>query len=232
MNSSAANAHPRTRRPGPRRAAQAAAMMAFAFTAATSADAVRIAGVDYLGDLPTRVADHNNLFVAEGVDAVVSYSASGRDNLRALRAGETDFALMALTPLAIDLVLDRAPRGTDDPVILASVVHSTRLNHVVALGNGAPRNPAVAAYAGEADLASRNLQKNRDAILYGLNLDWSLLASMRQQVEWALHAGYGGEAPSRDVLARVDARPLRAIVPSAIGIPYTDRGSGPVEWQP
>ncbi len=142
MNSAAANAHPRTRPAGPRRAAQAATMIALSFTAATSADEVRITGADYLGDLPTRVADHNNLFAAEGIDAVVAYSASGRDNLRALRAGETDFALMALTPLAIDLVMDPDPWGTDDPVILASVVHSTRLNHVVALGNGGPRKPA------------------------------------------------------------------------------------------
>lgn len=347
--------HPRTRPTGARRTAQAAALMTFAFTAATSADEVRIAGVDYLGDLPTRVADHNSLFAAEGINAAVTYSASGHENLRALRAGETDFALMALTPLAIDLVVDADPRGMDDPVILASVVHSTRLNRVVTLDNGGAQDPAdlvgkrvglmrgtnaefvwslfaayhgldpvgveivdlhieslpgaledgtidaavlwepwtsrlrartegrliefagsniysakwvlvtrrelaaerpdlarrvvvayqkaidivrrdpdaaVAAYADEAGLTSGNLQQNRDAILYGLNLDWSLLASMRQQVEWALQAGYGGEAASRDVLARVDARPLRAIVPSAIGIPSTDRGSGPTDWQP
>lgn len=351
----ATNAHARTRPVGPRRVALAAAMMAFAFTAVSFADEVRVTGVDYLGDLPTRVADHNNLFAAQGIDARVAYSASGHDNLRALRAGDTDFALMALTPLAVDLAADHDPREANDPVILASVVHSTRLHQVVALGDGgylAPANLAgrriglmrgtsaefvwslfaayhgldpagveiidgpieslagalaggridaavlwepwtgrlrarvgdrlteftgsniytakwvlvtrrefaneqpalargvlrayqaaidvirrdpdgtVAAYTAEADAESGNLQRHRDAILYGLNLDWSLLASLRQQFEWALEAGYGAATPERDVLARIDTRPLRAIVPSAIGIPYTDRGAGPLERRP
>lgn len=338
------------------RAAMAVATLALAFAAPASADEVRITGVDYLGDLPTRVADHNGLFAAEGVNAAVTYSGSGRENLRALRARETDFALMALTPLAIDLVVDADPRGMDDPVILASVVHSTRLNQVVALGDGGPRHPsdlagrriglmrgtnaefvwslfatyhdldprgieivdrpierlpgaledgridaavlwepwtsrlsarigdrltkysgsniysakwvlvtrrdvaheqpdlarrvllaykagidvirrdpdaALAAYLADADLASRNFRETRNAILYGLNLDWSVLASLQQQYEWALQADYGGDqGGTRDVLARIDARPLRAIVPSAIGIPRADRGSRPVESRP
>jgi len=308
---------------------------------AANADAVRISGVDYLGDLPTKVADHHGLFAAQGIDAVVEYGASGRDNLRALRAGETDFALMALTPLAIDLAADSNPREPDDPVILASIVHSTRLNQVVALApdldtptklsgsriglmrgtnaefvwalfaayhgidpatveiadrainelpdalkdgeidaavlwepwtsrlrfdvgdrlntfagsniytakwvvvtrrdiaNREPeqaravlaaydaaidvirRDPAVTAaiYAEEAGGIPHALREERSSVLYGLNLDWSLLASLRQQFEWAITAGYAGNEPQRDILARIDPRPLRIALPSAVGIP-------------
>ncbi|MEF8833886.1 MAG: NrtA/SsuA/CpmA family ABC transporter substrate-binding protein [Halofilum sp. (in: g-proteobacteria)] len=332
----------------PRRTAFAACVLCLVATAA-NAETIRIAGVDYLGDLPTRVADHEGLFAAAGVDAVVQYAASGRDALRALRAGETDFALMALTPLAIDLVADSDPRGPDDPVILASLVHSTRMKQVVALDRGArtPRDLAgsriglargtsaefawslftayhgiapgdaevidtpierlpgalksgdidaamlwepwttrlrtelgdrlrvlpgsniytakwvlvtrrelvdadperaqtvLSAYQAAIDIIQRDvvavdavyaadrggeadaLQQNRSSILYGLNLDWSLLASLQQQTEWAINAGYAIETPSTDILARIDPRPLAACMPSAVGLPYTREDEGP-----
>lgn len=98
---------------------------------------VRIAGVDYLGDMPTLVADKNNIFRQHGIEVEVVYGNSGRENLDHLRSGEIDFAMMALTPIVIDALADSSPGGPDDPVILASVVHSTELNHVVTLaGHG------------------------------------------------------------------------------------------------
>lgn len=94
---------------------------------------LRIAGVTYLGDLPTLIADRRGLFAKAGVAASVTYGISGKTNLERLRAGEVDFALMALTPPVIDLLVDPSPGGGDDPVILASLVHSGLLNKVVTL---------------------------------------------------------------------------------------------------
>lgn len=301
---------------------------------------VRIAGVEYLGDLPTRVAERTGLFADQRIDAAIEYGPSGRDNLRALRAGEVDYALMALAPLAIDLLADPDPRGPDDPVILASLVHSTRLNQVVALADGGPASPAALAGAriglmrgtnaefawslfsafhgldpagvtlvdrpveelgealtrGEVDaavlwqpwthrlgqrhqgditefagsniytakwvlvtrrrLAARQpgqarrllaayreairiihddpqragalypeyegdgfLDAQRASILFGLGLDWSLLASLRQQLDWARRAGYRDAGVPQDILARIDAGPLRTLAPARVGIP-------------
>jgi len=103
---------------------------------------VRIAGVVYLGDLPTVVAEHDGLFAAHGVDAVVELNVSGRFNLARLRAGETEFALMALTPLVLDRMQDATPGAADDPVVLASLVHSIRLNDVVTLAGSGIETPA------------------------------------------------------------------------------------------
>ena len=92
---------------------------------------VRIAGVTYLGDLPTLIAEQHSLFEQEGIDVRVDYGPSGKVNLERLRKDEVDYALMALTPLVIDRLSDPTPGKRDDPVILASLVHSTRLNQVV-----------------------------------------------------------------------------------------------------
>ena len=105
------------------------------------ADEIRLAGVQYLGDLPTVVADHEQLFARQGLDVTVGFNLSGRQNLEALRAGETDFALMALTPLVLDRLADATPGGADDPVILASLVHSIRLNHVVTFAGSGIETP-------------------------------------------------------------------------------------------
>ncbi|NBC49972.1 MAG: ABC transporter substrate-binding protein [Gammaproteobacteria bacterium] len=91
---------------------------------------LRLAGVEYLGDLPTLIAAEQRLFERHGIAVEVAFTGSGRDNLAKLRAGETDFALMALTPLVLDLLNDPNPGATDDPVILASMLHSTSLNQV------------------------------------------------------------------------------------------------------
>lgn len=58
-----------------------------------AADAVRIAGTVYLVDIPTSVADRFATFEANGVSAVVEYSASGQRSPERLMSGEVDFAL-------------------------------------------------------------------------------------------------------------------------------------------
>lgn len=87
------------------------------------------------------------------------------------------------------------------------------------------RNPAdaITAYADQINAESTCVQENRNAIRYGINLDWSLLASLRQKFEWAVQAGYCGDNPAPEIPPRVDARALDTIVPFAVRIPHTDR---------
>jgi len=103
---------------------------------------VRIAGAAYVGDLPTHVADARGLFAGQGLDAVVDYSESGKRNMARLRAGETDFALMALTPLVLDRLADPDPGGPDDPVILASLLQSHELTVIFAAPDSGIDRPA------------------------------------------------------------------------------------------
>lgn len=103
---------------------------------------VRIAGVTYLGDLPTLVAESKGLFARHGLDADVSFGETGKHNPQQLRAGEVDFASMALTPLVLDRIADHHPSGPEDPVILAGLVHSTLINRVVFRTDGSISEPA------------------------------------------------------------------------------------------
>ncbi|PLW84217.1 hypothetical protein CWI75_02405 [Kineobactrum sediminis] len=45
------------------------------------------------------VAVEQNSFRRHGLDIEVNRSATGKETLQALRAGEADFALMSITPL-------------------------------------------------------------------------------------------------------------------------------------
>jgi len=315
---------------------------------------LRIQGVMYLGDLPTLVADKRGLFEAQGLRPEVAYGLSGKQNLARLRAGETDFALMALTPLVLDLLHDNTPGGPDDPVILASLIHATSLNQVVSLERtGAPAGPAdfagrrvglmrgtnaelvwwlfatyhgldpdavelvdrpvetlaaallageldaavlwapwttrlrqraggalrvhpgssaytakwvlvalrrtvgerpettralleayreaiafierrggeaLALYAGQAGVPVAALERVRQGIAYELGLDWSLIATLQQQMQWARSAGHAGTDTGAAVLSLLDAGPLRAVAPSAVGLSLLDgtaRGDRP-----
>jgi len=134
---------------------------------------VRIAGVDYLGDLPTIVADKNNYFQRYGIEADIGYGATGKENLQRLRSGEIDFAMMALTPIVIDHLSDASRGGAGDPVILASVVHSTELNQVVTV-------------AGRGIEAPRDLAGHRIALPMGTNAEFV----------WWLFAGFHGLEPT------------------------------------
>ena len=133
----------------------------------THADGVvRLRGVHYLGDLPTLVAEQHGLFTKHGVDLDIDYGVSGKTNLKALRAGDVDFALMALTPLVIDRLQDTKEGAPDDPVILANLAHSIRLDHVVLLGTDT--NDPKSALSGQ-----------RIGLMKGTNAEftWSLFAA-------------------------------------------------------
>ena len=77
------------------------------------------------------IAESEGLFARHGLDAEVRYNPAGADRLARLRAGETDVALGALTPLVLDRLADAAPGGGEDPVILSTLVHSARLARLV-----------------------------------------------------------------------------------------------------
>ncbi|WP_304917859.1 ABC transporter substrate-binding protein [Methylophaga sp.] len=111
-------------------------LLIFFITACTSENAeekaLKLAGVNYLGDLPTFVASKNNLFEKHHLTIDVSFSDSGKQNLEDLRAGKVDFALMSSTPFIMDKLANAANEAQgDEPVILANLLHSTRLNQIL-----------------------------------------------------------------------------------------------------
>lgn len=125
----------------------------------------RLLGVEYLGDLPTLVADERGYFRAADAQVRVEYTDSGRRNLERLRAGTAEIALMAKTPLVIDALRDPTPGHANDPVILGNLVHSHRLNELVSLERGPVDEPG--------DLAGRRL-----GLMKGTNAEffWWLFA--------------------------------------------------------
>jgi ABC-type nitrate/sulfonate/bicarbonate transport system substrate-binding protein len=136
---------------------------------ASSHEPVRLSGVAYLGDLPTLIAVEEGIFQRKGLDIDVNESASGKQNLAALRAGETDVALMAPAPLVLELLENPHTGVATDPLIIASLVYSSRLNHVVALRRNAIRDPS--------DLAGR-----RVGLMAGTNAEflWWLFTALHR----------------------------------------------------
>lgn len=95
-------------------------------------NALKLAGVNYLGDLPTVVASKNNLFEKHRLTMEISFTDSGKQNLDDLRAGKVDFALMSSTPFILDKFANAGSEAQDnEPVILGNLLHSTRLNQIL-----------------------------------------------------------------------------------------------------
>jgi len=92
---------------------------------------LRLAGVNYLGDLPTLVAARQGVFEQYQLSIDVSFEDAGRQNLQDLREGHIDFALMAPTPFILDrLAHPGQEMQDDDPVILGNLLHSTRMQQI------------------------------------------------------------------------------------------------------
>ena len=307
-------------------------------------DPVRLLGVGYLGDLPTLVAREEGLFGQRELRVDAVRGQSGMENLRALRAGDAEFALMAPTPLVLDRLTNPAERAGDEPVILASLVHTTHLNHVVTLTDTGIRHPhqlpgrrvglmagtnseflwwlfapyhrfsptavelvdlpveelgdalaggridaavlwepwtsrlarrfgnrlhhlpggdiytekwvlvttrriarehtelcrrvlaayqeaitrieerpdsALGMYAEDAGLTGEPEEGKHEAAFFTLTLDWSLLTTLQQQVEWARHSGRAAPQPQADtdILSWIATGPLRDLAPEAVSIP-------------
>ncbi|GHE20353.1 ABC transporter substrate-binding protein [Halomonas urumqiensis] len=317
---------------------------------ASTHDPVRLFSVAYLGDLPTLIALDEGSFQRQGLDVVFERRQSGKQTIQALRAGETDIALMAPTPLVLDLLETPHTGGAEDPLVIASLVYSSRLNHVVALRRHDIRTPtdladkrvglmagtnaeflwwlftalhridpeevrvidlpasslpqallegdidaavlwepwtsrvetmlpqdgltflpgsniytenwilvasrgvlqrrpetiqrllsayqqaidaidadpkgALATYAESIELDTLHALHDDDLPLFGLSLDWSLLASLQQLVQWAEDTGKPITEPQPGILSWIDARPLQTLLPAAVSLPM---GAAPPE---
>ncbi len=104
---------------------------------------VRIAGSTWIGDAPTRLADHLDLFnqgrkASEPRIEVLSFG-SGSDAVAALMRGDAEFALGATTPVALALMGEMGG-NSHRPVVLASLALSNRSHRIVVLpGTGINR---------------------------------------------------------------------------------------------
>lgn len=176
------------------------------FPTAAADTGAKLRGVHYLGDLPTLVADRQGLFDAAGADLTVDYGTAGKANLAALRAGEIEFATMALTPPVIDRLRDPDPGEADDPVILANLAHALDLNHVVLLDD---------ADAG----AQTALTGGRIAVMKGTNAEslWSLFAARHGIEPGAV------ELVDMPVEAIPDALADGGVAAAVVWRPWTDR---------
>lgn len=178
-------------------------LLSLFFTAALSAEpGKRLYGVVYLGDLPTLMAEEQGYFEQADLGLEVRYGRSGLNNLALLRDGETDFALMALTPLVLDLLNNDGRARANDPVILADISHSIGLDHVVVRADIGIDEPG--------DLAGRRI-----GVMYGTNAELLLSFFM----------AYNGIAP--DAVELVDL-PIDEIVHDMRG---GDLKAG-VLWEP
>lgn len=102
---------------------------------------LRLRGSDYIGDLPTYIIREQRLLDQFGIE--MSFGTSGAGNLRDLRAGRTDFALMALTPIVLDALADPDPGQPDDPVILAGIAYAQPPIQVISARSPAGTGPAA-----------------------------------------------------------------------------------------
>ncbi|WP_296593323.1 ABC transporter substrate-binding protein [Methylophaga sp.] len=98
---------------------------------------LKLAGVNYLGDLPTLVASKNQLFKKHQLDVDVSFNNSGKQSLDDLRAGKVDFALVSPTAFTLDKLANANNELPDkEPVILGNLLHSTLMNQILTTSNG------------------------------------------------------------------------------------------------
>ena len=56
---------------------------------------------------------------------------------------------------------------------------------------------------------------------YHFSLDWSLIALLQQQFDWAVRAGYTPPERAWDILSLINSRYLKALMPPRIGIPIS-----------
>ncbi len=136
---------------------------------AALSEPVKLRGVQYIGDLPTLIADGQGFFETSGQDIEVSYGKSGKANLAALRKGEIDYGLMAMTPFVLDRMRDPSPGGVGDPVILANLTHGAPNIRIIAR-----QDPLMPAGPGP-----RSLEGRRIGLPKGTNAEylWSLFAA-------------------------------------------------------
>lgn len=80
------------------------------------------------------------------------------------------------------------------------------------------RKPAVAIaiYQNRAESADHVLARHWDALDYGINLDWTLIAGLQEQFRWARQVGYHNAGGPVRVLDLIEAGPLHEVWPEAV----------------
>ena len=150
----------------------AVGLLASVFGGNAVADPVRIRGVQYFGDLPTLVGEVERFFEETGHEVEVGYGLSGKANMEALRRGEIDYALMAVTPFVLDRMADPTPGMNGDPVILANLTH------------GAPNIKVILRQDGGGSVTTdpKSLEGRRIGLPLGTNAEylWSLFAAFHE----------------------------------------------------
>lgn len=118
-----------------------------AATLSLAAEPVRIAGSDWVGDAPTKVADRLDYFnLGRGADEplieVLDFG-SGLEAVNSLVEGRSQFALGATAPVAAALQEQTGEQadGLPDFVILASVALSNRTHRLIVRDAGSVRVP-------------------------------------------------------------------------------------------
>lgn len=103
----------------------------------TDKPTLHLAGVNYLGDLPTLVASNNQLFKKHHLDVEVTFNNTGKQSLEDLRAGKVDFALVTPTAFMLDkLANENVEQQQKEPVILGNLLHSTLMNQILTTTTG------------------------------------------------------------------------------------------------
>lgn len=78
---------------------------------------------------------------------------------------------------------------------------------------------ALRLYARHAELDDRFLPPADALPLFGLGLDWSLLATLQQHLAWIRATNRDGAGPAPRILDWIESGPLRDVAPTAVGIP-------------
>lgn len=74
-------------------------------------------------------------------------------------------------------------------------------------------------FAKHSDVSAEAIREAAQALGYGLRLDWSVIALLQHQLDWAALGGEPASGARPGVLAVLEPGPLRALMPSAVGIP-------------
>lgn len=178
----------------------ASVLWAFSSVVAQS-EPVSLRGAQYAGDLPTLIASTEGFFNVNGLEIEASFGHVGKANMAALRRGELDYALMAMTPFVLDRMRDPTPGEDGDPAILANLTHgASNLKIIARPEEGEP-----------ASLSAKSLEGKRIGLSQGTNAEylWSLFADYhkldRSKIDIA-------DVPSEQIGDALAARQIDAAV--------------------
>lgn len=113
--------------------------------AASDLTKVRLGIVSYIGDATHYHAYRSGYFADEGLDVELVVNGAGVQSMKQVANGEIDIGGTAPTPI-VYLAMGRI-KAPDNIRVIASVIHSTKLNHLIILDRN--RHPGVRDLAGK-----------------------------------------------------------------------------------